>query len=226
MNDLALDSFINRFGQIEAPQQPLRADSTLAIGANGIGQKQSSPLAIGANGVGATATGKIGEIGPGTGNQIGANGVMAGGESFSGSEGGGMGAIDVAGAVQGAAGLVETFSGSGLDDSGIGNGPGKATGHILKGAGQGAALGSAIGTAIPGVGNVIGGAAGAVVGSVGGVISHSAAQKRFFQNKKDYNLKVNDADQKEIREDYRMSRGLAAIGESKALLQKQLNIIS
>lgn len=133
--------------------------------------------------------------------------------------------VDIAGTIQAGVGLVDTISGGSLDDSGQGDGPGRAGKHIFKGAGEGAAVGAAIGSVVPVVGNVIGGAAGAVIGGVGGAFAHSKKTKDFFENKKDYKLKTYGIAQKEREQEYRMAEGLESMENLKALRKKQLGLI-
>ena len=212
MYDKAFDEFVDRFGSIEQPDSLQGTTGNLKMGASGVGQDMTKQFQIGANDVNVGAQSKQ--------FQLGADGYKIGDQSMKATGGAsGGGGADIMGMVNNGIGLVQTFTGSGLETSAESGGPGKSTGHIIQGGAQGAQLGMQ-------VGGPWGAAIGAVVGAGGGALAHGKAQREYYDNRVDKNVTDFAKKSKETRDDYRMSRGLASVADSKALLEKQLNVIS
>lgn len=216
MQDKALDDFMNRFGKIEPPKQFQAGQQNITMNNNVVSSGSKPALLMGATdsvtskSVDAQRF-KIGDTGV-------ADSKAATASVSEAPSGGGLGGADITGAVAGASGLIQTFSGSGMNTDAESGGPGKAQGHIMSGAASGAQLGSVAGP--------WGAAAGAVVGGVGGALAHNAARNEYVDNQMKANLVATNEEQDQNKDDYRMAKGLASIKDSKALLEKQMNIIS
>jgi hypothetical protein len=212
MEDNALNDFMTRFGQIEPPKKFKPGQQNISMNNNATSSGKPALLM----GVTDTVTAEAADA---PRFKMGDTGVAdkLGGAAEAGSKG-----ADIAGtAMEMAApamGLIDTFSGSGLNTDANSSGPGKSTGHIMKGASEGMQLGQALGP--------WGMAAGAAIGGAGGALAHSSAQKEYRENQRTDNLTKASEQESQNRDDYRMAKGLASIKESKGLLEKQMNIIS
>lgn len=217
MQDMALENFMKRFGDIEdAPGVPKPM----------LGQK----LQMGADGTGlAKSAGLMGE--QKNDWQMGTEETTFKGESVGNGKPGGdfLGkaggiASEVSQAAPDAISLVSNATGGQFETDADTGGPGKAGGAILQGASQGASVGGTIGGLLGPKGKIIGQAVGAVGGGLASTFAHKAAMNKFYDNTKTKNLDDMNQTQNENREDYRMSKGLADVAASKDLLKRQLNI--
>lgn len=216
MQDTALDDFMNRFGQIEKPKQFKPGQQNITMNKDAVSSGSKPALLMG---VSDTVTSesvdakrfKIGDTG--VADSMAGNAPVPEGDPDKATTG-----ADVSGAIAGGIGLFETFSGSGMSTDAEGPGPGKASGQIMKGAAAGAQAGAIAGP--------WGAAIGAAAGAGGGAMAHNKARMEYVENQTTDNLNKSALEQKQNMGDYRMAKGLASIKDSKALLEKQMNIIS
>lgn len=216
MQDTALDDFMNRFGQIEPPKRFKSGQQNITMNNSAVSSGSKPALLMGVTDTASSKTVdaqrfKIGDTG--VSDTMAGNAPVPAGDPDKATTG-----ADVSGAIAGGIGLFETFSGSGMNTDAEGPGPGKASGQIMKGAAAGAQAGAIAGP--------WGAAIGAAVGAGGGVLAHNNARNEYVDNQMKDNLLKGDQEQKQNMGDYRMAKGLASIRDSKALLEKQMNIIS
>lgn len=199
MRDTALEDFMSRFGEIEteAPRPQLNSVSSLDSGGVKLAEfaKPTADLSNMESDINKNIAKQAKPAKTGSGLPDGTGDLISGGM-----------------------GLVQSFSGTGLNTDAETGGPGKAGAHILGGASAGMQAGSIAGP--------WGMAIGAAVGAGGSALAHNAAKKEYLENVRNKNLNDVALTEKENRDDYRMSRGLSSIADSKELLKNQLNIIS
>ncbi len=202
--DSALDDFLKRFPATEGeplkrPRPQVQAVSSLKPGGIVAGPKPN----IGAEGLAST-------------DDLKASVSSDSGAASGGKAAGAMGAVmDAAPA---AMGLLSNAQGGQFDTSAEGGGVGKAGGAIMQGAAQGAQLGQVAGP--------WGMAIGAAVGGGISAVAHNDAKKKYYDNRKKYNLKNDAIEDAEAKETYAISEGLVSMDGLKALREKQLGLIS
>lgn len=121
-----------------------------------------------------------------------------------------------------ALGMYETgraLTGKQFDTKGSGSGPGKAGGHIMKGAVTGFQAGMA-------TGNPLIAAGGALVGAIAPAVGHNKAMKEWKDNQIAWNKKNDAIEEAKLEDAYAMAKGMASVQDLKSLRKKQLGILS
>lgn len=220
--DLETENFIKRFGRADSP---LESQFNQDFGSEGLDYKAGMKN-VQSNG-GLLSEDRKFDIGH---DSVAIDGVDAGTDKLSGiaSKAGKVAGIagQAMGAVTDGMKLVDNIKGGQFDTSAEGGGVGKAGGAIMDGTMTGAKFGQTLGKLAGPTGELIGMGVGAVAGGLTSTFAHSAARKKYNENRKDFNLKESALERSKRADDYARSEGLASMEDLKALRKKQLNIIS
>lgn len=118
--------------------------------------------------------------------------------------------------------LADNISGNQYNTEANSEGPGRARGHIIKGASDGMQLGDKVGSMFGPKGKIIGQGIGALAGGLTSVFTHKDAVKKYKENMRKANLKEDALEKAKREETYRMEEGLFSMNALKNLKERQL----